>query len=126
MSSAKIASAFAKQEIQSSDGSHGSQPVSRPAHAKRVVLISDWAPRDTANSPKREPCLQARPAAVISAPWTSSVRVDPKRKLVHDFRNTMQELVYAAERADNAAVIGLANCLEGYLQEALQRPKRAA
>jgi hypothetical protein len=54
------------------------------------------------------------------------VRVDPTRKLVHDFRNTMQELVYAAERADSLAVTGLANSLEGYFLDALYGEKRSA
>ena len=78
-----------------------------------------------ANLAKRSPVLGTVPIPV-SAPWTITARMDPKRRLMHDFRNTIQELVYAVERADGTAVVGLGNCLEGYLREALYGATRVS
>jgi hypothetical protein len=62
----------------------------------------------------------------LASPWTGTVRVDPKLGMIHDFRDAVQKLGYAVERAEVAAVNGLANCLEGSLSEALHGTKRAA
>lgn len=52
--------------------------------------------------------------------------MDPTRRLIHDFRNTVQELVYAVERADRTAIAGLSESLDGYLLDALYGPNRVA
>ena len=75
---------------------------------------------------RHSPSRQRSALPVPAASWTTAVRVDPTRKLIHDFRNTIQELVYAVERADTGAVAGLADCLDGYLLEALYGPQPAA
>ena len=113
MSSAKTARATV-EEIRFPNRSNEHPPAFRRTHPSNVVVF----PGGKANVVKRT----VSPAA----PWTTTVRMDPTRKLIHDFRNTVQELVYAVERADREAVAGLAESLDGYLLEALYGADRVA
>jgi len=101
MSTTKQATTQTRTTFRVIPGSRAGQPVRRAARAAGLALVS-------------------------AAPWTIAARLDPKRKMLHDFRDAMQALVYAVERADGDAVAGLGNCLECYLLEALYGGKMAA
>ena len=119
MSSAKTATARVEGELQTSSQLSGCQPARRYPSSKIVIFPG------RAHAAKR---LAIRRASVPSpaTPWTTAVRMDPLRRLIHDFRNTVQELVYAVERTDREAVAGLADSLDAYLLEALYGPKKVA
>lgn len=121
MSSAKTARATV-EVIRLPNSPTRYQLVLGRTRAQNVVVF----PRRRASVLKRTVSLRSASMPVPAASWTTSARTDPTRKLIHDFRSTVQELVYAVEHADRTAVTGLADSLDVYLLEALYGTKSVA
>ena len=121
MSSAKTATASVLEILPVSDSGTADQRAAgrKPA---QVVVFPERRAGVLRRAIPSKPAWSPAPAAI----WTATARMDPTRRLIHDFRNTVQELVYAVERADRTAIAGLSESLDGYLFDALYGPKRVA